>query len=106
RQRGMARLKKGDTAGVFRLQFERSVVIGDGIVESPELEIDETAAVERVGGVGLELERFTAIGEGRLQLAENGALPTAGVPHLRVGRRELDGLAEIGDRPPPVTLAA
>ena len=78
-------------AGELRAQRHGPVVVGERAVEPAELELDQCAAVEGVGGVRLEAERFVAVVEPRLEVADDGAGAAAVAP--------CGGIADCPDPP-------
>src|ERR1700761_3167043 len=60
-----------------RIDPQRRVEIGDGIFRQSALEVNQTAAVQRVDEIGPQPQRLIAILQGRLQVADHRARPAA-----------------------------
>src|SRR5262249_20808156 len=70
--------------GVLGIDAQGRIVILDGVRRQTDLQVDETAAVERVDEIGLEAQRFIAVAQRHLQIALHGASPAAVVERLVV----------------------
>jgi hypothetical protein len=81
-----------------RIDSERGVKIGDGVLGQSALEVDEPSAVEGIDEVRAQPKRFVAIPERRLQIADHGARPTSVVIGLDVLRVQSERVVEILDR--------
>ena len=96
----------GVGGGIFGIEFDGTVEVGDGSIEVPFVPLDLRAAGIGVGGFRVELDDPAEVRQGPVEIAFVllGIAPVAeGANKIGI---EFQGLVEIGDGPIEVPLVA